>query len=223
MICGIDSREKDRGKRALTYFTNAGFQSMISELTVGDYGFYDNGINVLFEYKTIADFISSIEDNRVFNQALNQSNTSDYHFVLVVGSDKDFTKAVDNYGYHTKHYIGKETWNGSIASLVNFTSVLTAKNEEWSFDLMKRVAVKCCNTKPVVHRFPKSRGSPAYRLLVNNVNRIGTKTAENICKTLKLETIDDVLSLSVADLVKVDGVADVKAKSILKQVKSAFE
>lgn len=218
MKVAIDNREKDRATRGLKYFKKQGYTPVITTLKYGDFGFHDNNITVAFEYKTISDFISSIEDNRVFNQALNQSNTFDYHFIIIVGDEADYKKAVKTHGYHSGRYVGMSTWNGSIASLVNFTSVLTAKNESWAFDLMERVALKCTSDKPVIHRFPKSRGSPAFRFLVNNVSRIGTKTAENICDTLQLDCLADVFSVTESDLVKVDGIGEKKAGSIVGEI-----
>lgn len=222
MKCYIDNREQERSKRALSYYLNKGYPTSIFQLTYGDYAFYKNGIAVAFEYKTIADFIASIEDNRVFNQALNQSNNYSYHFVIIVGSESDYKKAIKERGRNTGHYISNYEINGSIASLVNFTSVLQVKNESLAFDLMERIGLKCTNDKPVVKRYPKSRGSPAFRLLNNNVNRVGAKTAQKICDELRLDSIEDVFKITEADLIKIEGIGEKKAKNILSQLKGEF-
>ena len=216
--CFIDSRESKRLVEAENYFINRGFNVQISELIVGDYVFSFNDVNVVFEYKTIEDFIGSVEDNRVFNQALNQSNQYDYHFVVVVGSDNDYDTAIKKHGFHSNHYISYKHINGSIASLVEFTSILQVKNQLLAFDLMERVAIKCLRDKPIIHRFPKSRGSPAYRFLVNNVNGIADKTAKMICDELDLWCIGDVLELNVDKLSCVKGIGKKKAENILIQI-----
>ena len=54
----IDSREKDRVRSASKYFKDQGLEVEVSELKVGDYLFDDK---VCFEYKTIPDFIASIQ------------------------------------------------------------------------------------------------------------------------------------------------------------------
>ena len=216
--CFIDSRETKRLAEAEKYFKNHGFNTEVKELIVGDYVFIFNDVKVIFEYKTIEDFIDSIEDNRVFNQALNQSNKYDFHFVVIVGSDNDYETAIIKHTRHTKHYIGLTNINGSIASLVEFTSILQVKSQDLAFDLMERVAIKCLRDKPIIHRFPKSRGSPAYRFLVNNVNGIADKTAKNICEDLDLWSLLDVLELNVNDLIKVRGIGRKKAENILLQI-----
>ena len=212
----IDSREQDRVNAGKEYFGK--YNPYIVEMVYGDYAFTDNNIRVVFEYKTIDDFINSMEDNRVFNQALNQSNVFDYHFVIIVGDDNDYEQAISKHGYHSGHYIGDNQVNGAIASLVEFTSVLFRKNEKSAFDLMERIAEKCLRDKPIVHRYPKSRGSPAYRFLINNVSGIGDKTAESICDELELYCIGDVLELSVEELSKIKGIGAVKSRNILGQI-----
>lgn len=212
----IDDREKDRVKTAKQYYHK--YNPIIVELPVGDYVFHNNNISVVFEYKTVADFISSVNDNRVFNQALQQTAEFDYHFVIIVGNEKSLIKAKDKLYRMTKQNFTNSQWNGAIASLVEFTSVLTAKTESLAFDLMERIALKCTRDKPVIKRFPKSKGSPAYRFLCNNVNGIADKTAEKICNDLNLWSIGDVLSLNVETLCKVNGIGKRKAQSILKQV-----
>lgn len=222
MIVTIDNREKERAKRGLQYYTSMGYETSIVERTYGDFGFSDNGIEVVVEYKTIADFINSIQDKRVFNQALNQSNHYDYHFVVIVGNEKDYAKAKREHYFHTGHSIANEDLNGAIASLVNFTSVLQVKTEPLAFDLMERIGLKCTRDKPIIHRYNKSRGSPAYRLLVHTVNRLGEKTASRICDELSLDSADSVFKITKKDLLSVDGIGVKRADNILSQLKSEY-
>lgn len=216
----IDNRELKRISAGKKYFEK--YNPVIVHLMYGDYVFYDNGISVAFEYKTIADFINSINDNRVFNQALNQSNNFDYHFVIIVGNEKETSEAIREHGRQTGRYMSNRQLNGSIASLVNFTSVLQVKNESLAFDLMERVALKCLDDKPVIKRFPKSRGSPAYRLLVNNIEGIGEKTALRICDVLGLDSVSSVFGLDLDLLCSVEGIGERKACRILEQLKGCF-
>lgn len=220
--CFIDNREKSRVKPAVQYFLNEGFATTTAELRYGDYLFKDDEITVAFEYKTIEDYIGSTRDYRVFNQALNQSENFNYHFVLIVGNERDFRKAKDNLYYNTGGSFTDKQFNGSIASLVEFTSVLTVKNQRLAFDLMGRIARKCIRDKPVVHRFPKTKGVPAYRFLCNNVNGIAEKTAKRIVEDLGLWSIVDVLRLSKKDLMGVNGVGRKTAENILMQVMGEY-
>ena len=57
----IDSREKGRRERASTYYTNKGHKANVETLDVGDYLFDDQ---VVFEYKIMSDFMSSVLNGR---------------------------------------------------------------------------------------------------------------------------------------------------------------
>ena len=221
----IDDREdNDRINNAKKYFKEQKFEVFVQELTYGDYVFHDTctNIDVAFEYKTIDDFISSINDNRVFNQALNQSDYYDYHFVIVVGTDKEKSEVITDKKRYTGNYVTNEQFYGAYASLVNVTSLIQVPRESVAFMTMGKVASKCCSDKPVLKRFPKSRGTPALRLLNNNVNRVGYVTAEKICKTYGLFSIDDVFTLNKEMLMNIDGIGEKTAVSILEQLKREF-
>lgn len=220
--CFIDNREKNRIEPAQKYYRNAGFDVNVAELVYGDYIFTDMDIMVAFEYKTIEDFIGSTRDYRVYNQALNQSENFNYHFVIIVGSEKQLREAKNSLYRNTGSNFTDKQWNGSIASLVEFTSVLQVKNQSLAFDLMERVAKKCIRDKPVIHRFPKTKGIPAYRFLCNNVNGIAEKTAQKIVDELGLWSIVDVLRLSKKDLMSVKGVGGKTAENILRQVMGEY-
>ncbi|WP_458454379.1 ERCC4 domain-containing protein [Methanobrevibacter sp.] len=215
----IDNREQNRVDKGKEYYRKHGFDVTVTTLKYGDYCFWDKetSIGVAFEFKTHDDFINSLTDNRVFNQALNQSNTYDYHFVIIVGEDKN--KAIRKKGYFTGNYLSMESWNGAIASLVEFTSVLFAENDSWAFDLMGRVAEKCTRDRPIIHRYPKSKGSPAFRILTNFVSGVNVKTAERICKVCGLRSVDSLLGVGVDDLKRVDGIGDKRAVGIVSQLR----
>lgn len=225
MTVFIDDREQSRIAPAYQYYKeDMGLQTYVLELPYGDYVFVDNdsNIKVAFEYKTVDDYISSLKDYRVFNQALNQSNKFDYHFVIVVGTDEDKKRVIDKQYWVTGRDLSDTEFYGGFASLVNFTSIIQVPNTKTAFGVMEQVARKCISDRPVVKRFLKSRGSPAYRLLNNNVHRVGHVTAQNICDTLGLRSVDDVLGLQKKDLLKVKGVGEKTADMILLQLHDEF-
>ena len=152
--------DESRISSAINFFLVDGFKLnknlFIVQLKYGDYIFQENGINVIFEYKTVEDFIHSFEDYRVFNQALNQSNKYDYHFVIIVGSEKDKDKAVKKKKVFGGKYVDDKQYYGAIASLVNFTSIIQVPDEYLSFQVMLQIAKHCCDKKPILKRYPKS-------------------------------------------------------------------
>ena len=223
----IDDREDgDRIKSAINFFLSNDFvlgeNLNVIHLRYGDYIFRENGINVIFEYKTIDDFVASLSDYRVFNQAINQSNNFDYHFVIIVGSENDRIKTLKKNAHFSGSYTNDKQYYGAIASLVNFTSVIQVPTEELSFQVMLQIAEHCIDLKPVLKRYPKSRGSPALRILTNNIDGIGLKKAERICETLKLFSVLDVISLNTEKLVKVHGIGKKGAEDLIEQIKGEY-
>ena len=92
-IC-IDTREKGRKLRANLYYNDKGHNAEVRMLDVGDYLFDDR---VVFEYKEIGDFMSSIVDESLFNEAANQSLEYPFHYVVVVGDVRNYLN--DNWYY----------------------------------------------------------------------------------------------------------------------------
>ena len=96
----IDSREKARKIRAADFYAGKGHSSTIKSLDVGDYVFSDQ---VVFEYKEIGDFMSSVLNESLFNEAMNQALVYDYHFVIIKGNLRnwldDIWKYVTNNGH----------------------------------------------------------------------------------------------------------------------------
>lgn len=143
----------------------------------------------------------------------------DYHFIIIVGTPEELNHCMKEKKHYTGRYMTLKEYYGSFGSLLNVTSILQVPNRNHAFQCMESTARHCIDTKPVLKRYPKSRGTPALRLLANNVERVGYKTAEKICDKLHLFSIDDVLCLEKSDLLRVDGIGDRKADIILKQLK----
>lgn len=220
----IDTRENNRIKPALFYFGQKNTVT-ITELETGDYIFVNEENNdcIVFEYKTIEDFIQSIKDNRVFNQSIDQYNEFKYHFVIIVGTDKQKTEYIKDTQRYTGDYVTNNQYYGAICSLSTYTNVIQVPRQSIAFEVMEKQAIKCFENKPLMKRYRKSEGNPAFRLLANNVNRIGLKTASKICDSLNLETVDDVFNLSLDSLMSVEGVGEKSAINILSQLKRKFE
>ena len=82
----IDDREKQsRIEKATEYFEEQGDTVRIKHLDIGDYIINKHCV---FEYKRLDDFVKSVKNRRVFNQAVDQSVNFKYHFVVVVSTDR---------------------------------------------------------------------------------------------------------------------------------------
>lgn len=214
----IDSREQDRIDSATTYYQEQGLRVKTAELEIGDYLFTDGTESVVFEYKTIPDYISSINDGRLWNEAINQAENYNYHFILIHGDLYQRTKAI----IQSKDYIPMniEQYIGSISSLNRYTTVLQCYNhviQEAYFTMMKQ-AEKCLNNRPIVKKFPKKHKNSAFNYLAYCVYGISGKKAEKIVKELELSTLEDLLYLDHNQLTNIEGIGDKLASRILETI-----
>lgn len=214
----IDTRETDRIKPAMFYFSKNNSVSVV-ELESGDYIFVDDGKRVVFEYKTMEDFITSVNEGRVFNQAIDQQSQFLYHFVIIEGTDEEMQKICSDRYYSTGVSFSKAQFYGAIARLNTFTTVLRVPNRKTAFELMEVQSKKCMDEKAVAKSFPKSEGNAAFRYLCYCCNRIGSNTAEKIVDELSLNNLEDIIALKRDDLTSIYGIGDATADTILEQVR----
>ena len=215
MLVQIDTREKDRVKSAKEYYEQQKLEVEICELEIGDY-LFDN--KVCYEFKTVSDFVASIQNGKVFNQAINMAETYPYNFVIIQGDDATRAKALAmSRNYHEITYFG---YLGAIASLNRFVTVIESYspfiNEAYYRMLIN--AKKSLSTKPIVRKFTKKDKNTAFNFLCHDVYGINWKKAKNIVDTLNLHTKKDLDTLTKEKLTSVDGIADKTAEKILKAI-----
>ena len=215
----IDSREQSRIKQASEYYTKQGLTVEVQELPIGDYLFSNGEDSVCFEFKTIADFISSIQDNRVFNEALNQAENYNHHFVVIQGDESTRAKCLA----FTKNYrrVTIFQYHGAIASLNRYTTVLESYSSfiDEAFYKMLVQTRKCLSDKPIVRKFPKKTSNTAFNFLCGCIYGINSKKANNIVNTYHLESLADLMTLTQEDLMKIDGIGENTAKKIISSLK----
>ena len=209
----IDAKEKSRVKTGLDFYKE--FNVSVENLPVGDYLFNDK---VVFEYKTTKDFISSIKKGNVFNQAINQFESFPFHYVVIEVDDNKLQKALKA-EYRRRSYFSRKNWNGAVNCLNSFTNVIMASTEKKCFQLMLDQARFCLDGKYLVKKFPKSTGSSAFKHLCYCVDSVGDKRAELITEELGLSTLEDLLGIGYDDLVRINGIGDKTARSILDELK----
>ena len=214
----IDTRETDRIKPAMFYFSTKNSVS-VEELDIGDYIFEEDEKQVVFEYKTMTDFINSVTEGRVFNQAIDQQSQFLYHFVIIEGTDEEMQKICSDRYYSTGVSFSKAQFYGAIARLNTFTTVIRAPNKKTAFEIMEVQSKKCFDDKAVAKSFPKSEGNAAFRYLCYCCNRVGSKTAELIVNELSLNNLEDIIALKKDELTNIYGIGDATADTILEQVR----
>ena len=215
MLVQISDKEQNRIKSATEYYTQQGCEVEVTNLEIGDY-IFDH--QVVFEFKTIADFVASIQDNRVFNEAINQAENFNHHFVIIQGDEATRAKCIAmSRNYHEVTYFG---YLGAIASLNRYTTVIESYSPfiQESYYRMLINAKKCLSTKPIVKRFPRKNKNPAFNFLCYCVYGINSKKAQLICDELNLLTLHDLMTIEHKDLTQIEGIGPKTASNIIRSI-----
>ena len=214
----IDTRETERIRPAMFYFSIKNSVT-VEEMNVGDFLFEDNGKQAVFEYKTMSDFINSVSEGRVFNQAIDQRSEFSHHFVIIEGTDEDRKKVSDELYYNSGLNFTKAQFYGAIARLNTFTTVLRVPNRKTAFEVMEQQALKCFDDRVLAKTFSKSEGNSAFRYLCYCCRGVGAKTAEKIVEELKLNNLEDILNMKKDDLMSIHRIGATTAENILSQIR----
>ena len=217
----ISDKEQDRIKTATKYYLEEqGLKVTVNNLEIGDYIFSDGNDSVAFEFKTIPDYINSINDGRLWNEAINQAENYNYHFILIHGDlyqrTKEIIKSRDYIPMNIEQYIG------SISSLNRYTTVIQCYNsviEEAYFTMMKQ-AEKCLLKRPIVKKFPKKHKNAAYNYLSYCIYGVSGKKAQAIVDELEISTLEDLLYLDHNQLTNIDGIGPKLADRIINTIQS---
>ena len=216
----IDSREKARKIRAADFYAGKGHSSTIKSLDVGDYVFSDR---VVFEYKEIGDFMSSVINESVFNEAANQALEYDFHYVIIQGDLRGWlddnwkyvnTKWKNRYDKYLHTNLGR--YFGALRRLRTFTTPIIVIREEQAFDEMLLQAIKCLDgktkfytnvTRPIPSQDP-------IDVLLTSVKGISSKKAEAIRKHHTLNNVYDLMNLTINNFEEVEGIGSKTSTNI---------
>ena len=206
----IDSRETARIESATKYFEENGYKVTVNKESTGDYIFNNK---VVMEFKTWPDFMSSIIDNRLFNETINQMENYNIHFLVLHGTNRDYLEAYAYSGLEDKHI------QGAIARLLTYTKIIRSTNTiNDCYQLMMTTAEKCQDNKTLCKNFGTKSINPAFNVLSRCVDDINAERAKNIVNHLGLKTITDVCNLKEEDLLKVPGIGKVLSKKIMDAI-----
>ena len=211
----ISDKEQNRIPQAEQYFQELGLETEVTNLKYGDYVF-DN--KVAFEYKTMNDFIASIQDKRVFNESINQAENFNWHYVLIHGNEHDRTKCLAM----SKNYVPVSIFqfHGAIASINRYSTVIECYSPfiNEAFYKMFIQAKKDLSDKPIVMKFGKKDKNAAFNYLTYCIYGINYKKAQLITDTYQLESLNDLMKLNKEDLCLIDGIGEKTAENIITSI-----
>lgn len=225
----IDSREKDRRERATIFYSGKGHNADVNALDVGDYVFDGQ---VVFEYKEISDFMSSILNESLFNEAANQSLKYPYHYVIIVGEMKRFVK--ENWVYNKDRWKGDypkyimnnySRYYGALRRLRTFTTPIEVSDEKQAFYEMLLQSIKCLDGKSRYYSnvVRKADVQDAVDILLTSCRGISIKKAEAIRKTHTINNIYDLMNLSAENFTEVEGIGDKTSTNIYEFLHKGVE
>ena len=217
--CTIDSREQIRIPYAKHFFNK--YNPVVRELTTGDYIFKntDTEEEVCFEYKTMDDFVSSVNDKRIFEQVKRMNTEFDWNFVILDGDIEDL-RIINKRKTYMK--VGRPfslaQFYGTIARLNCYTTVVQCHNQAQSFNYMEKQVLKIFDDKPLSKHFKNDSDNAALNYLMS-IQGVGFKTADLIVSEFKINTLSDLLELvQNADLRYIKGIGEKTAENIEKNI-----
>lgn len=206
----IDSREKNRIQLAKEYYKKQGFTVETQQEKIGDYIFNDQ---VVMEFKTWPDFMSSITDGRLWNESINQIENFEMHFIVIHGTNRDYNAAFDHNSLTEKQV------TGAIARLLTYTKIIRGTGTlDDTFELMKVTAEKCLDDKTLVRAFDTKTPNYAFNVLAYTIDDIKGERAKAIVNFLGLQTLQDVCDLTYDKLIQVPGIGEVLANKIITAI-----
>lgn len=203
----VDNRETEgRIKKSKKFFNEV----EVKKLDSGDYVCGGTAI----EFKTTDDFIASVLDKRVFNQAVRMNQEYENTYIIIYGDVYSSIKKKQRFvkGFTINSYLG------AIASLSQIIRVLKVDNEHQAFNLMKRLFIKSNDGKnrniiKIKNDDNKLVGVVMYFAGVNS------DKATAIIKENKIKSFKDLLEINKDDLLKISGVGDKTASKFLSYIK----
>ena len=220
----IDHREKGskkmtgtRKQRAKHHYRKMGHDPHITKLEYGDYVFNDN---VVFEFKTIDDFMSSVFNGTVFEEVANQTREYDYSYLIISGGLEKYVLA--SYYHRGKEYNTLESWriksrvtyDGAIRRLRTYCNVIIVPDEEAAFNEMLLQAKKCVNPKPYGGGKRVLQTGNILVDMLTGASGVSFKTSERLIKSLGLDSVDSLMMCTVEDFKSVDKIGDKTATNI---------
>lgn len=219
ITCTIDSREKERIPYSMEFFKK--YNPSIKELDTGDYIFDNGKEKICFEYKTIRDFIGSVNDNRIFEQVKRMNDKFDWSFIVLEGTIEDLRRENKRrlFQKNTGQPFSLNQFYGVIARLNCYSTVVQCHNQAQSFNLIEKQALKIFDDAPLSKHFKNDADNPALNYL-NCIGGIGFKTGKLIVDEFNIKSLNDLLAVvENEDLTSINGIGKKTEEIIMEAIK----
>jgi DNA excision repair protein ERCC-4 len=208
----VDDRETTFGPLEFLKQT-PGVELTVQRLPVGD---YELNRRLLFERKTLVDFAVSIQDGRLFRQAVALANSPLLGVLILEGTASDLAKSK----------MRREALQGALisVSLILRIPVLRSLGAQESAQLMlyadRQLSTLTSGAFPRKSRRPKGKKRVQLALL-QGLPGVGPERALSLLEAFG--TVQSVVPSSFQDLLKVRGIGQGTAKAIRWAVSEAEE
>lgn len=183
----------------------------ISELPAGDLAIE----GVLFERKEPSDFVSSMVEGRLYEQAGKLKDSTGHAYILIEGDIGDFETLI-----HTK--IPAKSVRGCVASVMERFQIpiIFCGDPPTLVDMAIRIARKHGDAPPssfIDQEIYATRHLPTVQRMYRCLPGVGQKTAESLHE--RYPTIPDIVAATEEELQEIDGVGAKTAKSIREELR----
>lgn len=220
IFCTIDSREKERIPYAKKFFDK--YMPITVELNTGDFMFEneDTAEFVIFEYKTMKDFIGSVSDGRIWEQVKRMNDEFDWSFIVIEGTIEDLKKE------NLRRIIQKNTgrpfslaqFYGAIAKLNCYTTVVQCHNQAQAFNYMEKQMLKIFDDTPLSKNFKHDTDNAVVNFLCC-IHGIGYSMAELIVDEYNINNLHDLVDIvNTVDFTDIKGIGNKTAEKIKKNI-----
>ena len=215
MLVRVDNREcGGRVKVAVRGFGLEGCDVSVELLEFGDYLVDDL---VVWEYKTVPDFLGSLFDESLFNEVFNQSMTYPFSFLMIEGDFKQYLyKSYWRSGevrlrYHSvKDYVNSQLKlvDGAVRRCRTVCNVINLGTQAECLNEILEQSRKCVGFKAyggVVRPSKEYNINPCKSSLME-LRGVGDKISDRIIDKFGLGCLNDLSNISYDDLLSVSGV-----------------
>lgn len=217
----VDDREQHRIDTAKKEFVK--HEVELKHLETADYIFNKD---VAFEYKTLPDFIHSVQSGRIVEQAIRLNQEFKYPFVMIQSSEQELKSYINKIFFLRKtkkknkpQKFYQKNYYGAIDSLNTYVTVIERPTEHYCFQSMLNTAIKSLRNEPINRKVVKT-GNPAYNFLRYCIQGVGPKTAQKIVNELNLKNPKDIFKITVDEIADIKGISRGKAEVIFKNINS---